>query len=510
MPTIPHYDVIIVGAGPVGLLLGCELRLAQCSVLVLEQAGDPHSPLKQAPFGIRGLTIPSLEALQRRGLLEAVTASLHGGAPTASRPHWLQHARRPGGHFAGLQFFQDQIDSTRWPYRLPSPASESMPTTMERLESVLARRAAELGVHVRRGIRVTGLVQSADSVQVQAGDAQLQSRWLVGCDGGRSQIRKAAGFDFAGTEPEFTGYSVEATLENSAALSPGRHYTATGMYTFQPPGTIAMVDFDGGAFHGSTPISAGHVQTVLRQVSGSDATVISLHLASTWTDRARQASSYLKGRVLLAGDAAHIHSPLGGQGLNLGLGDAMNLGWKLAATLQGDAPEGLLDSYTAERHPVGAQVLDWSRAQVALMRPSPATRALADILRDLVDTRDGATYFADRVWGATLRYDLGDPHPLVGRSAPDFALADGSTLAGHLRTGQGLLLDFGSAAPLRDLSAGWQGRLRYIASSAADELGLQSLLVRPDGIVAWVGDGVVVQDQAAEAIQRWFGQPLQR
>ncbi|MEJ5127177.1 hypothetical protein WH367_14135 [Comamonas sp. MYb21] len=144
------------------------------------------------------------------------------------------------------------------------------------------------------------------------------------------------------------------------------------------------------------------------------------------------------------------------------------------------------------------------------MRPSPATRALADILRDLVATRDGATYFADRVWGATLRYDLGDPHPLVGRSAPDFALADGSTLAGHLQTGHGLLLDFGSAAPLRDLSAGWKGRLRYIASSAADELGLQSLLVRPDGIVAWVGEGVVEQDQAAEAIQRWFGQPLQR
>ncbi|MCS4294995.1 2-polyprenyl-6-methoxyphenol hydroxylase-like FAD-dependent oxidoreductase [Comamonas sp. BIGb0152] len=504
MPTIPHYDVIIVGAGPVGLLLSCELRLAHCSVLVLEQASDPHSPLKQAPFGIRGLNIPSLEALQRRGLLDAVTAPSHS-APSASRPHWMQQARQPGGHFAGMPFFQDQIDTARWPYRLPSPASESMPTTMERLESVLAQRAAELGVEVRRGVRVTDVVQSPDGVQVQAGDAQLQSRWLVGCDGGRSPVRKAAGFEFAGTEPEFSGYSVEAELENSAALTPGRHYTATGMYTFQPPGTIAMVDFDGGAFHGSSPITAEHVQTVLRRVSGTDTRIQSLRIATTWTDRARQATRYRKGRVLLAGDAAHIHSPLGGQGLNLGIGDAMNLGWKLAATLRGDAPEGLLDSYTAERHPVGAQVLDWSRAQVALMRPSPATRALAHIVRALVDTRDGATYFADRVWGATLRYDLGDPHPLVGRSAPDFALTDGSTLASHLQTGCGLLLDFDNTAALRGLAMRWTDRLRYIASSASDELGLKSLLIRPDGIVAWVGDGVAPYQHISQAIQRWFG-----
>ncbi|MEY2249527.1 FAD-dependent monooxygenase [Comamonas sediminis] len=506
MPTISHYDVIIVGAGRVGLLLSCELRLAHCSVLVLEQAPDAHAALKQAPFGIRGLNIPSLEALQRRGLLDAVTAPVHSdSALAASRPHWMQHARRPGGHFAGMQFFQDQIDTAAWPYRLPSRASESMPTTMERLESVLAQRAAELGVEVRRGVRVTDMAQWPDGVQVQAGGAQLQGHWLVGCDGGRSLVRKAAGFDFAGTGPEFTGYSVEATLENSTGLRPGRHYTATGMYTFQPPGTIAMVDFDGGAFHGSTPITAEHVQTVLRRVSGTDVRVPSLQLASTWTDRARQATRYRQGRVLLAGDAAHIHSPLGGQGLNLGIGDAMNLGWKLAATVRGGAPAGLLDSYTAERHPVGAQVLDWSRAQVALMRPSPATRALADIVRDLIATRDGATYFADRVWGATLRYDLGDPHPLVGRSAPDFALADGSTLASHLQTGQGLLLDFDTAAPLRGLAMGWQGRLRYIASPAADELGLTSLLVRPDGIVVWVADGVAQSEPASAAIQRWFG-----
>ena len=163
-----------------------------------------------------------------------------------------------------------------------------------------------------------------------------------------------------------------------------------------------------------------------------------LHVASTWTDRAMQATTYRKGRVLLAGDAAHIHSPLGGQGLNLGFGDAMNLGWKLAATIRGDAPDGLLDSYTTERHPVGARILDWSRAQVALMQ----SNALQAIVRDLIETRDGATYFAERLWGVSLRYDLGDGHPLVGRSCPDFELEDGTRLGVLLRDGKGVLLDF--------------------------------------------------------------------
>jgi len=169
------------------------------------------------------------------------------------------------------------------------------------------------------------------------------------------------------------------------------------------------------------------VQAVLRRVSGTGVTVTALRQAATWTDRAFQATAYRRGRVLLAGDAAHIHSPLGGQGLNLGFGDAMNLGWKLAATIRGDAPAGLLDSYEAERHPVGAQVLDWSRAQVELMRPAPGPRALQAIIRDLVATGDGATYFAGRVWGVSLRYDLGGGHPLVGRRMPDLRViaADG-------------------------------------------------------------------------------------
>ena len=185
-----------------------------------------------------------------------------------------------------------------------------------------------------------------------------------------------------------------------------------------------------------------------------------------------QATTYRKGRVLLAGDAAHVHSPLGGQGLNLGLGDAMNLGWKLAATIRGDAPEGLLDSYTAERHPVGARILDWTRAQVALMRPS-SPRALQAIVRDLIATRDGATYFAERVWGVSLRYDLGEAHPLVGRSCPDFELADGTRLGALLREGNGLLLDFAREASLAALdglgataSGTWRATPRIVSGCA--------------------------------------------
>jgi hypothetical protein len=198
---------------------------------------------------------------------------------------------------------------------------------------------------------------------------------------------------------------------------------------------------------------------------------------------------------------------LGGQGLNLGFGDAMNLGWKLAATVRGDAPAGLLDSYSSERHAVGAQVLDWSRAQVALMRPTRSSRALEAIIRDLIDTRDGATYFAERVWGISLRYDLGGGHPLVGRSAPDFDLVDGTKLGELLGTGRGLLLDFDARTPLQALASRWSGRITYVATDAKDRQGLSAVLVRPDGFVAWADEGDPNDEEAAQAASRWFGEP---
>jgi 2-polyprenyl-6-methoxyphenol hydroxylase-like FAD-dependent oxidoreductase len=509
-PTL--YDVVIAGAGPVGLFLACELRLANVSVLVLEQAEDLRSPLKRLPFGMRGLSAPTIEALYRRALLNDIAAPegakdrSSASSPSAAG-HGMQQPHRPGGHFAGIQFNYDSIDTSRWQHRLPSPAGTSMAVEMERLECVLTARAILLGVEIRRGLGVEDLDQSTDDVTIHTARETFRGRWLVGCDGGRSQVRKAAGFDFVGTDPEFTGYSVAVELADPDQLPVGRHYTPTGMYTYARPGTIAMVQFDNGAFHRIRPITLEHVQAVLRSVSGTDVVLTALQLATTWTDRAYQATAYQRRRVLLAGDAAHIHSPLGGQGLNLGLGDAMNLGWKLASTIRSFAPPGLLDSYLRERHPVGAQILDWSRAQVALMRPTRSTRALEAIIRDLIETRDGATYFAKRVWGVSLRYDLGGNHPLVGRSVPDFERVDGSKIGDLLSDGRGLFLDFDSRARLQALTSRWRGRITYVAGDAKDRLGLSAVLVRPDGFVAWASEVAADNEEAAQAMSRWFGVP---
>ncbi|MQB06917.1 FAD-dependent oxidoreductase [Agrobacterium tumefaciens] len=499
------YDVVIAGAGPVGLFLACELRLANLSVLVLEQATDPYSPLKKLPFGMRGLSAPTIQSFDRRGLLDYL-AEKQANVSNAMAAHWMHQQRRPGGHFAGIQFFHDNIDISKWPYHLPGSTPVTMASNMEEIESILEYRAKAMGAEIRRGTGVDGFEQSDEVVTIRAGGQTFHGRWLVGCDGGRSTVRKAGGFDFVGTDPEFTGYSVTVEMADAEKLTSGRHYTPTGMYTYQKTGTIAMVDFDGGRFHRTHPITAEHVQAVLRHVSGTGVTVTSLHLATTWTDRAYQATTYRKGRVLLAGDAAHIHSPLGGQGLNLGLGDAINLGWKLAATSRGDAPDELLDTYTSERHPVGAQVLDWSRAQVALMRPSRSTRALEAIIRDLIETSDGATYFAERVWGVSLRYELGGKHPVVGCSVPDFALVDGRRTGELLREGKGLLLNFSADASLEALAGRWNGRISYVAGNAIDQLGLSTVLVRPDGIVAWATESVPDKEEFARAAARWFGE----
>jgi 2-polyprenyl-6-methoxyphenol hydroxylase-like FAD-dependent oxidoreductase len=507
-PSVLH-DVVIAGAGPVGLFLACELRLANLSVLVLEQSDDADSPLKRLPFGMRGLSAATLEALYRRGLLKDVMQAHSNSNVTAASAHWMQQRQRPAGHFAGIQFYAENIDASRWNYRLPSPAGTSFAVEMQHLEAVLAARAIQLGVEIRRGVRVEDLDQSDSHVVVRAGDQTFYGRWLVGCDGGRSVVRKAAGFVFDGTQPEFTGYSLEVEIADPEKLRVGRHYTPAGMYTYARPGTIAMVQFDGGAFHRMQANTLDHVQSVLRAVSCTDVTLTALHLATTWTDRAYQATTYRNGRVLLAGDAAHIHSPLGGQGLNLGLGDALNLGWKLAATIKGYAPHDLLDSYTSERHPIGESILDWSRAQVALMRPTRSTRALEAIMRDLVDTRDGATYFAERVWGLSLRYDLDARHPLVGRSVPDFELVNGTRTGDLLNNARGLLLDFDSSESLRGLSSQWCDRINYVSSDAKERLGLSAVLVRPDGFVAWVSEHAGRDEGAAEAALRWFGEPCE-
>lgn len=492
------HDVVIAGAGPVGLFLACELGLAGCSVLVLERDEVAGSPWRAGPLGMRGVSAASVEAFHRRGLLHRIQeASGADPAPDEMRA-------RGAGHFSGIMLDPAKVDVAALPFRLPGPALPGFGTTLHAVESVLAERAGELGVEIRRGVTVTALAQDDDGVIVHAGEQQYAARWVVGCDGGRSVVRGLAGFEFVGTGPEFTGYTMVATITDRDRLNPGFTPTPTGMYLQMPAeGHIGLLDFDGGAFDRAQRPTLAHLNDVLRRVTGEDVTLTDVDIVSSFTDRAMQATSYRRGRVLLAGDAAHIHSPLGAQGLNLGIGDAMNLGWKLAATARGHAPDGLLDTYTSERHPVGARVLDWTRAQTAIMRPDPHSQAIQAVVRDLLATRDGTTYVFGRTSGAEIRYDLGD-HPLVGRSAPDFRLQDGTWLGEHMRDGRGVVLDFTADGRLCDAAMVWGSRIRYVAGAAVDDLGLGAVFVRPDGVVAWAGGPEPDQDAFTRAAVRWL------
>ncbi|MFJ5798303.1 FAD-dependent oxidoreductase [Streptomyces decoyicus] len=502
------HDVVIVGAGPVGLFLACELGLAGCSVLVLEREPEPRSPFKAKPLGMRGLSAASVEAFYRRGMLhQLLTASgIHddpGAGPDAHEPSPL----RGVGHFAGMVLDPALVDVAALPYRLPSPATEGMLTYLEAVESLLSEQASRLGVEIRHGVTVSAIDQNEESAVAQAGEHEYAARWVVGCDGGRSTVRGLAGFAFVGTEPQFTGYALHATVADPEKLRSGINLTPTGMYLQLVEGHMGMMDFDGGAYDRSQQPTRDHLQAVLRRVSGTDVTLSEVHLASSFTDRAMQTTTYRRGRVLLAGDAAHIHSPLGGQGLNTGIGDAMNLGWKLAATVHGYAPDGLLDTYTRERHPIGAAVLDWSRAQVAAMRPDAHGQAVQGVVRDLIGTRDGTTYVFERLSGSSIRYDLGSEHPLVGRNAPDLRLENGTRLGDLMRDGRGVALDFSTDRCLRGSAEGWESRMQYAAGPARNDLGLGAVLVRPDGVVAWAGDRTPDREAFERAAGHWFGGP---
>ncbi|MEE4420697.1 FAD-dependent monooxygenase [Streptomyces bugieae] len=498
------HDVVIVGAGPVGLFLACELGLAGCSVLVLER--EPGSPWRADPLGMRGLSVGSVEAFYRRGMLHPLLAASGrhddgGPDPDADEPS----PPRGVGHFAGMVLDPAKVDLAALPYRLPSPAMDGVLTNLEAVETVLSERAEKLGVEIRRGVTVSAIAQDDDSVVAHAGAHEYAARWLVGCDGGRSAVRGLADFEFVGTEPLFTGYVMVAAVADPDELSPGINLTPTGMYLRMSTEHIGMMDFDGGAFDRSQQPTLDHLQAVLRRVSGTGVTLNAVHRVSSFTDRAMQTTTYRRGRVLLAGDAAHIHSPLGGQGLNLGIGDAMNLGWKLAATVRGYAPDGLLDTYTHERHSIGAWVLDWTRAQAAVMKPDPHGQALRGLMRDLLGTRDGTTHVFEKVSGSSIRYDLGSEQPLVGRNAPDFRLEDGTRLGELLQDGRGVALDFSTDRRLRDAATGRQSRLRYAAGVAKHALGLGAVLIRPDGIVAWAGDRDSGWESFERAADQWFG-----
>lgn len=512
------YDVIIAGAGPIGLFLACELGLRRASVLVLERDAKPESEWKVAPLGLRGLNTMAVEALYRRGMLNDVFEKGQRPMTLSKTPGF-----KFGGHFAGILLNANKLELDRWKYRLAGPGLVPGPTTIDRIQTVLTERAESLGVTIHRGNGVTKIAsQDDDGVTVEAGENEFfRGKWLVGCDGGRSVVRKAAGFDFVGTEAQFTGYAVKCDWEPADKLSPGFHHTKHGMYIIAGPSALYMTDFDSGAFDRTKEITKEHLQNVLTRVSEiPDLKITKVHLATSFTDRCKQATSYRKGRVLLAGDAAHIHGPVGSQGMNLGLGDAMNLGWKLAATLRRESEAGsgpsanwaLLETYETERHPVGASVLEWTRAQVATLMPDMYGAAIQALIRDLINTTDGTNLFIGRHWGLSQRYTLGEgeahAHPLVGSSAPDFELNDGSRLGSKLEGGRGLLINFEDSPTIKDLVDGekYEARIDYFGIGAKDARGLRALLVRPDGVVAWVAEENESPDldAARAALKQWF------
>ncbi|MYW45954.1 FAD-dependent monooxygenase [Streptomyces sp. SID161] len=509
--TTTDYDVVVAGAGPVGLFLGCELRLGGARVLVVERLAEVDETVKAG-----SINIPSAVAFYRRGLLPELTAAWETAREKllAFRPD-TKIPPKFAGHFAGIMLDPDLFDDSGPAWADVGPAaSAGLGVPQAELERILAQRAGRLGVEVRRGVELTGFDAGEDGVDVHTGDGTVRAGWLVGCDGGRSTVRKLAGFDFPGTDPEITGYQAVAKLTGAERLGTGWNTTDTGTYVHGPfPGRVLTVEFDGppaGPRDGTPrpPVTAGELQASLRRVSGvPEVSVTEVVTATRFTDNARQATEYRRGRVLIAGDAAHVHSPFGGQGLNLGIGDALNLGWKLAAVARGRAPESLLDTYTAERHPIGAWVLDWTRAQIALMRPDRHARALREVVTDMALTTSGTTYLATRISGVWQRYDLPGDHPLTGALAPDLALADGTRLGERLHTGRALLLDLADDAGLRAQARGYGDRLDVVTARCPDRPGLRALFVRPDGFVAWAAD---TADGAGlpDSLARWLGAPV--
>ncbi|WP_214327059.1 FAD-dependent monooxygenase [Nonomuraea sediminis] len=456
-------EVVIAGAGPTGLMLACELALAGVETLVVERLPRRIEQTKGGAIQPR-----TAELLELRGLLEPIERRTLAREPV-------------GGHFALLPV---QLNCTPWDTRHPHPIA----IPQWEVEEVLEERATGLGVEVVRDAPVTA-VEQGDGVVVTAGDQRIRARYLVACDGGHSTVRKLLDAPFPGRPGTYTAILADIRMSSVSDLVPSKIGHISDLVREVDGHWVMLVPLGGDRYRFTggeptevsreTPVAFEEIAGALRVVYGDETVLAEIENASRFSDATRQVESYRVGQVFFAGDAAHIHPPLGGQGLNLGVQDAFNLGWKLAAVLQERAPDSLLDTYHAERQPVGAQVLHHTAAQRVLASPriDEDVRALRDIFMDLMRLPDANRHLAGLMSGLALSYDLPGDHPLVGHRVPDLDLGD-VRLSSLFRSGQAVLLDLAGVLP-PDLDA---TRAKPVPGLPA------ALLIRPDGYVSWATD----------------------
>lgn len=501
-----HHDVVIAGAGPNGLMLACELALAGVRPVVLDVLPGPSDEPKA-----NGLVGQVIRQLDMRGLYRII-----GGVDGPPEPmyEWM---------FAGMPLSLAGIEDN--PMR-------ALLIQQPRLVRLLEKHARDLGVDVRWGHELTGLDSAPDGVAVAVRTPEriydIAATYLVGADGGRSTVRKTAGIDFPGSTSDTVARIAHVHMPDELRTADGG-YAIPGYgplrfgHTRLDEGGLIFAQFSAdramlGTLEygrtpgfGDTPMTLDELRESAKRVLGVDVPIEPPRgpgphaLRRIDGQNSRQADRYREGNVLLLGDAAHVHSAMGGPGLNLGMQDAVNLGWKLAAAVRRSAPAGLLDTYDSERRPVGERVMMQSMSQTALMAPGPEVGALRTLFGELLKEPSAAAHVAHLLSGSDVRYEVGDGHPLSGLMVPDLALDDGCRVAGLLHDARPVLLDL-TAGALTATATGWADRVDLVDGTMAGEP-YGGMLIRPDGYVAWATDAVdeAGLDRLRSALERWFG-----
>jgi 3-(3-hydroxy-phenyl)propionate hydroxylase len=479
-----EHEVVIAGGGPTGLMLAAELKLAGVDVVIIERRANQHVDGSRA----RGLHSRAVEVLDQRGIAERFIS---------------EGQQHPNVGFGGVS-----LDISDFPTR----HNYLLGLLQSKFEPILADWVGELGVPIMRSREVTSFTQDDSGVTIEVSDGQsLRADYLVGCDGGRSLIRKIAGIDFPGLDASISYIIAEVKMDEEPEF--GTRPEGGGIGKAADGESIGVVVSEKVVKHADEP-SMDELREALISTYGTDYGLRSINWISRFSDATRQAASYRNGRVLLAGDAAHIHPPQGGQGLGTSIQDAVNLGWKLAQVVNKTSPESLLDSYHAERHPVGARVLQNTRAQIVLSKPDGQHAALREIMTELLGMDEPRKHIVGMLSGLDIHCDLGEGHPLLGRRMPDLDLqtADGiKRVFTLLHNAQPVLLNL-SESDSFDISP-WANRVQLINAKydGAWELPVlgkvaapQAVLIRPDGYVAWTGD--LIDIELPYALEKWFGE----